>query len=158
MDAFVFVDCAAFPPPSQVCAKERVWEIEQQKKKSILLFHRITCWHSSSQRCDIHHGTPCKTLAVQPRAYGITNRGKSCTDVTQSHSHHRLVVVLEVNPPSQTLDRSLPLFGVPRHDAPAVFVVRLDPHLKDLKRPRNSSPDLHRRRSPWRGTRSITKY
>lgn len=50
----------------------------------------------------------------------------------QLFPHHGLVVVLEVDPPSQTLDGLLPLFGVPGHDAPAVLVVRLDTHLHHL--------------------------
>lgn len=52
------------------------------------------------------------------------------------HSYHCLVVVLEVDPASQALDGALPLLGIPRHDASAVLVVRLDPHFEHLLLPR----------------------
>ena len=50
---------------------------------------------------------------------------------------HRLVVVLEVDPAPHAPDRLLPLLAVPRHDAPALRVVRRDPHLHHVVLPRD---------------------
>mmetsp|Transcript_39804 Transcript_39804/g.84839 ORF Transcript_39804/g.84839 Transcript_39804/m.84839 type:complete len:1014 (+) Transcript_39804:710-3751(+) len=45
---------------------------------------------------------------------------------------HRLVVVLEVHPPSQPGHGPLPLLGVPGDDAPARLIVLVHAHLQDL--------------------------
>ena len=53
-------------------------------------------------------------------------------DALHERRVHRLVVVLEVDPPPQSIDGPLPLLGVPRDDAAARLVVLVDSHLQHL--------------------------
>ncbi len=54
-----------------------------------------------------------------------------------AHTHH-LVVVAEVDPPTQTGHDALPLVAVAGHDGAAVAVVRGDAHLHHLLRRRDA--------------------
>lgn len=63
----------------------------------------------------------------QQQQHEITHRRQN------NLTHHGFVVILEVNPSSQTLDRDLPLLRVARHNTPAVLVVRFDTHLENLR-------------------------
>mmetsp|Transcript_6466 Transcript_6466/g.14027 ORF Transcript_6466/g.14027 Transcript_6466/m.14027 type:complete len:811 (-) Transcript_6466:137-2569(-) len=101
-----------------------------------------------------HHGRIANVLVIQPRlevAQRRPARGAEGHDLVplvhqilpkQLLEHpphalhergvHRLVIVLEVDPPSESRDGLLPLLGVPRDDAAAGVVVLVDAHLEDL--------------------------